>query len=136
MLPCRRRALLAKTAGFKKMPEDIQTNHKNCTQIYPKSIPKTIKTNSPRRFGKHFQTVIRQKHHPCDFRVPCWILLREILRHRRVVLAIVFSGPSRASPKAIVDAKMKEKESKGAKMELKRMLKLFKIDTKNMPEPI
>ena len=28
MFPCGRRAFLAKTAGFKKMPEDIQTNYK------------------------------------------------------------------------------------------------------------
>ena len=47
MRSCERRALLAKTAGFKKTPEDIQTNHKkHCTQIYPNTIPKTIKNPS------------------------------------------------------------------------------------------
>ena len=38
-------------------------------------------------------------------------------------------------PKVIFNAKMKQKESKGAKIESKRVLTLFKKNTKNMLEP-
>jgi hypothetical protein len=46
MLPCRRGALLAKSASFKKIPEDIQINHEILTKIYQKNIKKTIQNPS------------------------------------------------------------------------------------------
>ena len=42
MLPCRRGALLAKAAGFKKIPEDIQIKHEKHANIYAKTIEKSI----------------------------------------------------------------------------------------------
>ena len=41
MLPCRRGALLAKAASFKKIPENIQIKH----EIDAKNIPQIIKNN-------------------------------------------------------------------------------------------
>jgi hypothetical protein len=46
MLPCRRGALLAKSASFKNIPEDIEIKHEIHTKIYPKAIQKTIKNPS------------------------------------------------------------------------------------------
>ena len=46
MLPCRRGPLLAKAAGFKKIPEDIQIKHEIDATICPKTIEKTIKKSS------------------------------------------------------------------------------------------
>ena len=45
MLPCRRRALLAKTTAFKKMPKDIQIKHEIYATINPKNIPKNIQNS-------------------------------------------------------------------------------------------
>jgi hypothetical protein len=42
MLPCRRGALLAKAASFKNIPEDTYVTHENHTNIYRKTIQKTI----------------------------------------------------------------------------------------------
>ena len=43
MLPCRRGALLAKSAGFEKLPEDNQISHEKYAKIHPKTIEKLIK---------------------------------------------------------------------------------------------
>ena len=43
MLPCRRGALLAKSASFKKIPEDFQIKHEVYAKINPKTLEKTIK---------------------------------------------------------------------------------------------
>jgi hypothetical protein len=45
MLPCRRGALLAKSASFKKIPEYIQTKYEKYTKIYPKTFEKTIQNS-------------------------------------------------------------------------------------------
>ena len=46
MLPCRRGALLATAAGFKKKPEDIQIKHEIDANNTSKTIEKQIKTPS------------------------------------------------------------------------------------------
>ena len=46
MLPCRRGALLAKSASFKKVPEDIQIKHEIYAKIDPKTIEKPIQNSS------------------------------------------------------------------------------------------
>ena len=43
MLPCRRGALLSKSAGFKKIPENVQIKHENDTNIDHKTIDQFIK---------------------------------------------------------------------------------------------
>ena len=48
MLPCRRSALLAKAASFKKIPEDIQINQEIDAKNIPKTIEKTIEKYSPK----------------------------------------------------------------------------------------
>ena len=57
MLPCRRGALLSKSAGFKKIPEDKQINHEMYAKIYPKTIQKTIKNKSRKCCGKSFEQI-------------------------------------------------------------------------------
>jgi hypothetical protein len=58
MLPCRRGALLAKSACFKKKLEDIQIKHANDIQIYPKIIKKPIQNVWPKRFEKIVPNII------------------------------------------------------------------------------
>jgi hypothetical protein len=43
VLPCERGTLLAKSAGFKKIPEDIQIKQETDAKNNPKTIEKTIK---------------------------------------------------------------------------------------------
>ena len=60
LLPCRRRALLAETAGFKKIPEYIQTKHEDYTKSDLKNILKNIQNPSLKKEWKSFQTIIEK----------------------------------------------------------------------------
>ena len=48
MLPCGRGALLAKAAGFKKIPEDIQIKQEMDAKNIAKTIEKPIKKTIPK----------------------------------------------------------------------------------------
>jgi hypothetical protein len=50
MLPCRRGALLAKSAGFKKIPEDIQIKHEFDV---PKPLKNPLKSHPKNDAGKY-----------------------------------------------------------------------------------
>jgi hypothetical protein len=52
MLPCRRGALLAKSACFKKTPDDIPIKHANDIQIHPKTINKPVQNVSQKWVAK------------------------------------------------------------------------------------
>jgi hypothetical protein len=58
MLPCRRGALLAKSACFKKTPDNIPIKHANDIQIYPKTIKKPIQNVSQKWFEKIVAKII------------------------------------------------------------------------------
>ena len=57
MLPCRRGALLAKSASFKKIPEDIEINHENLTKSNPKTVQKPITNSSQKRCGQILKNI-------------------------------------------------------------------------------
>ena len=48
MLPCRRGALLSKSAGFQKIPEDVQIKHENDAKIAPKTVEKPVENPFPK----------------------------------------------------------------------------------------
>ena len=43
MLPCERGAFLSKSAGFKNIPDDVQIEHENDTDIDHKTVNRIIK---------------------------------------------------------------------------------------------
>ena len=53
MLPCRRGALLAKSASFKNIPEDIEIKHEIHTKIDQKPSKKPLKIHPKNATGKH-----------------------------------------------------------------------------------
>ena len=59
MLPCRRGALLAKSASFKNIPEDIEIKHEIHTKIDPKAIQKTIKNPSQKWYRKTLKNITK-----------------------------------------------------------------------------
>ena len=59
MLPCRRGALLAKSASFKNIPEDIEIKHEIHTKIYPKAIQKTIQNPSQKWYRKTLKNITK-----------------------------------------------------------------------------
>ena len=110
MLPCRRGALLAKSAYFKKIPEDIQINHENYATNDPKTIEKSIQNPSQKWFGKNWKRS-PQISPTLRFWIPFWSHLHDCFPLRRVFVATCFSEPSRGtlgtdsgSPKATLGA--------------------------------
>ncbi len=69
MLSCRRGVLLAKAAGFKKIPEDIQIKQEIDAKNSPKAIEKTIKKQSQKWCGKTSENII-QSTPSCQILVP------------------------------------------------------------------
>ena len=59
MLPCGRGTLLVKSAGFKKIPEDIQIKHETHAQIYPNIIQNTIRNSSQKWCRKILKNIIK-----------------------------------------------------------------------------
>ena len=98
MLPCRRGALLAKSACFKKTSDDIPIKHANDIQIYPKTIKKPIQNVSQKWFEKIVGKNHRNYHQPCDFVVSFWSRLRCSFPPWSVFLATSFSEPLRGYP--------------------------------------
>ena len=52
--------LLVKSAGFKKIPEDIQIKHETNAKIYSKTIGKPIKNKSKQLSGKLTTNIIKK----------------------------------------------------------------------------
>ena len=59
MLPCRRGALLAKSASFKNIPEDIEIKHEIHAKIYTKAIQKTIQNPSQKWYRKTLKNITK-----------------------------------------------------------------------------
>ena len=53
MLSCRRGVLLAKAAGFKKIPEDMQIKQEIDANNLPKTMEKQLKSNPKSDAGKY-----------------------------------------------------------------------------------
>ena len=129
------RALLAKTAGLQKMPEYIETNHVTYTKINLKTMPQNILHPSNKKKGKHFHTIIERKKN-LRFMGPMLDPFGRDFAAQRVFVSRLFDrDPPGHPPRTIFDASIKQKGSKRAKHDLKRMLKLCKMNTENMPEP-
>ncbi len=115
MLPCRRGALLAKSAGFKEIPEDIQINHENYKKSIQKPSKKPFKIHTKNDAGNYSKNH-RKYHQPYNFGVP----------FRRPALDP--SGPTRVFLKTCFW------NLRGRQNGAKRMPKEVKMEPKRVPK--
>ena len=77
MLPCGRGTLLAKSAGFKKIPKDIQIKHEKHTKSIQISYKIPFEIHLKNYAGKYFKRFQKYYQH-CDFGFPFWRLLHDV----------------------------------------------------------
>jgi hypothetical protein len=112
MLPCRRGALLAKSASFKRIPEDIQIKHEIYAKINPKSIEKAIQNPSQKGCAKILKNITKNIANLAisgfHFGAVCMV----VSRCGAFFFRPAFRNLCGAPPRAILDAKMKQKATK------------------------
>ena len=131
MLPCRRGALLAKSASFKNIPEDIEIKHEIHTKIDPKAIQKTIKNQSQKWYRKTLKNITKKI---TNFAIlgshfgPILETFWSLCLRWRVFVEDLFSGTFAGHPQErFWTPKWSKREPKEAKMGPERIPKWCKI---------